>query len=423
MNRLNLLILAILAAGHCELLAALLNRLHARRIQARWLRHIRHVEDACMAAFPFVVLWSIGLRGPRLLIDGSWSDLHPAWIAYLSLCAIGTVSLAVSTLRWWTRRPPPLLAENHSTTIDVAERLGRPPVGVGPFRFLTRLPGNESFLIEVSDKSYTLPRLPVEWDGLSILHVTDLHYNGTIDKAYFEEVFALAAEMPADLVVFTGDLLDEPHLAEWIPDTLGKLDAPLGKFFVLGNHDWYLDPAPIRRALDELGWIDVSSRTETIAHLGRTLAICGSERPWMGTQPDDLAAIGGDAFRLFLSHTPDNIGWAKRNGVDLMLSGHNHGGQVVLPILGPVFSPSKHGVRYAGGAFYEPPTLLYVSRGVSGDHPLRWNCKPELTRLILRAPTTTVFESQGVCDAARIIQGAATADVPSPPALRGRGLG
>lgn len=389
MNWLNLLILLTLAAGHCELLAALLNRLHALRIRARWLRHIRHVEDACMAAFPFVLLYWIGVRGPRLLFDGRWSNLDPLWIAYLSVCAVGVVSLARSTLRWLTRRPPSLLESNHSATFDIAERLEKPPVGVGPFRFLTRLPGNESFLIEVSDKTFTLPRLPAEWDGMSILHVTDLHYNGTIDKPYFEEVFALAAEMPADLVVFTGDLLDEKELVQWIPDTLGRLDAPLGKFFILGNHDWYVGAGRIRRALGELGWIDVAGRTETIECRGRALAIAGSERPWMGSQPDDLAETGHDAFRVLLSHTPDNLRWAQRQRVDLMLSGHNHGGQVVLPVLGPIFSPSRFGVKYAGGAFHEPPTLLYVSRGVSGDHPLRWNCKPEVTRLILRAPVPT----------------------------------
>ncbi|MEX0704841.1 MAG: metallophosphoesterase [Planctomycetales bacterium] len=393
MNWPNLLILLALAAGHCELLAALLNRLHALRIEGRMLRHIRHVEDACMAAFPFVLVWWIGLRGPRLLHDGRWTDLHPLWIAYLSVCGVGVASLAFSTVRWLTRRPPAALEANHSTTIDVAERLGKPPVGVGPFRFLTRLPGNESFLIEVSDKSFALPRLPAEWDGLSILHVTDLHYNGTIDKPYFEEVFAIAAETPADLVVFTGDLLDEKHLVEWIPETLGRLEAPLGKYFILGNHDWYLGDAPIRRAMRDLGWIDVAGRTVAIEHVGRTLALAGSERPWMGRQPEDLARAEEGAFRVLLSHTPDNLAWARRRNVDLMLSGHNHGGQVVLPVLGPICSPSKHGVRYAGGAFFEAPTLLYVSRGVSGDHPLRWNCKPELTRLVLRASVESPVES------------------------------
>ncbi len=93
-------------------------------------------------------------------------------------------------------------------------------------------------------------------------------------------------------------------------------------------------------------------------------------------------------FRLLLSHTPDHFAWARAHGVDLMLSGHNHGGQIVLPVIGPVFAPSRYGVRYAAGAFWSEPTLLYVSRGLSGRHPLRLNCPPELTRIVLESPAS-----------------------------------
>jgi uncharacterized protein len=114
------------------------------------------------------------------------------------------------------------------------------------------------------------------------------------------------------------------------------------------------------------------------------LVIAGTERPWIGEHPH-LNGIPPETFRLLLSHTPDNLPWAKGERVDLMLSGHNHGGQVVLPVFGPVYSPSRFGVRYAAGVFWSDPTLLYVSRGVSGKHPLRWNCPPEVTKLVLRA--------------------------------------
>ena len=68
-----------------------------------------------------------------------------------------------------------------------------------------------------------------------------------------------------------------------------------------------------------------------------------------------------------------------------MLAGHNHGGQVCLPLIGPVYSPSRYGCRFAAGAFYRDPTLLVVTRGLSGRHPLRWLCRPELTRIVLQA--------------------------------------
>jgi hypothetical protein len=67
-----------------------------------------------------------------------------------------------------------------------------------------------------------------------------------------------------------------------------------------------------------------------------------------------------------------------------MLAGHNHGGQIRLPWLGALISPSWYGWRYAGGLYHEPPTLLHVSRGIAAKHPIRLNCPPELALLILR---------------------------------------
>jgi uncharacterized protein len=68
-----------------------------------------------------------------------------------------------------------------------------------------------------------------------------------------------------------------------------------------------------------------------------------------------------------------------------MLAGHNHGGQIRLPLIGPLITPSIFGSRYAGGLYHESPTLLHVSRGIAGVHPLRFNCPPELALLVLQA--------------------------------------
>jgi predicted MPP superfamily phosphohydrolase len=105
----------------------------------------------------------------------------------------------------------------------------------------------------------------------------------------------------------------------------------------------------------------------------------------MGGHPEFPTREATEPFRILLSHTPDNYPWARANAVDLMLSGHNHGGQIRLPLFGAIHTPSSFGTKYAGGTFWEAPTLLHVSRGVSGRHPWRWNCLPELTRLVLRS--------------------------------------
>lgn len=381
---LNLVILIVLIAGHTELLVMLVNRIHSVPIQHEKLEHARHAHDLMIVAFPPVLLWFVGVRGPAVLLGGSWSELPWPWAVYLALCACGAVGLLFSAVRWLSTTSPAAQISNHSEIVDIEQRLGGRPLGDGPFRWLTHVPGNEIFRLQVSDKVSTPPRLPREWDGLSILHLSDLHFYGTLDRPFFEEVTTIAAEMQPDLIAFTGDLLDKQELLDWLPSTLGKLSAPLGCYFILGNHDWYLDPDEIRKKVSALGWHDVAGRTITIEHNGRTLAIGGTEVPWMGSHPD-WPGVPQDAFRLLLSHTPDHIGWARRQQVDLMLSGHNHGGQVVLPVFGPVYAPSRYGTRYAGGVFWQDPTLLYVSRGISGRHPLRLGCPPELTKLVLKA--------------------------------------
>ena len=381
---LNAFLLLLLAAGQLELLVTFVNRLHGYRIRGPALRWVRDVHELLIVLLPLGMAWLVGWHGARLLAGGSWSELPIGWLIYFSICGLGTLGMVYSAIRYARRYLPAAQLSNHTNVVDVAERLGFRPLGRGPYRAMARFPLNQIFQVEVSEKVYRLPRLPVEWDGLSILHLSDLHYIGTLDLPFFEKLAELAADTRPDILVFTGDLLDDMRMIDWLPPTLGRLDAPLGRYFILGNHDWYLDPGRIRQRMTQLGWHDLAGKTTTFSDGKPPLVLGGSERPWMGDHPD-FSAAPADAFRILLSHTPDNLSWARRNRVDLMLSGHNHGGQVVLPVIGPVYSPSVHGCQYASGVFEAPPTLLYVSRGISGRHPLRWHCRPELTKLVLRS--------------------------------------
>jgi uncharacterized protein len=115
--------------------------------------------------------------------------------------------------------------------------------------------------------------------------------------------------------------------------------------------------------------------------------VIGNESPWFRPAAD-LSKCPAGPFRLCLSHTPDNVGWARRNNIDLMLAGHVHGGQVRLPGIGSLFVPSRHSRRYDCGAFASGPTFMYVSRGLAGREPLRYNCRPEVTRIVLKSAAT-----------------------------------
>ncbi|HVX14839.1 MAG TPA: metallophosphoesterase [Pirellulales bacterium] len=381
---LNALLLLLLAAGQLELIVTLVNRLHAYRIRGSALRVVRDVHELLIVLLPVLLAWLVGWHGAKLLAGGSWLQLPVGWKIYLALCGLGTLGMVYSAIRYACRRAPTAQVSNHTHVVDVANELGFRPIGNGPYRTLARLPRNQVFEVEVSEKVYRLPRLPRVWHGLSILHLTDFHFIGTIDLPFFERLTELAQQARPDLIVFTGDLLDDMRLIDWLPPTLGRLEAPLGRFFILGNHDWYLEPAVIRQRMTDLGWRDVAGTTVVLDENKPPIVLGGSELPWMGRHPD-FSPQPGDAFRILLSHTPDNLSWSRKQRLDLMLSGHNHGGQVVLPVVGPMYSPSVHGCQFASGAFDAPPTLLYVSRGISGRHPVRWRCRPELTKLILHS--------------------------------------
>jgi predicted MPP superfamily phosphohydrolase len=158
-------------------------------------------------------------------------------------------------------------------------------------------------------------------------------------------------------------------------------------YFILGNHDAFIDVERTRGLLIDAGMTCLSGRWLRAEWNGAFVTLGGNELPWLRPAPrlEDLPPRRSDEgeFRLMLCHTPDQFGWCRRADADLALAGHTHGGQVQLPLLGVVASPSLYGTRYACGVFRRGPTVLHVSRGVGGETPLRWRCRPEIALLEL----------------------------------------
>ncbi len=370
--------------GHVAITVTTLNVLYGQGgIPRPILKLARVLHDAWMLLGTPWLAWLCWQSG--VMTTGNWFALPPIFVAYLACCTLsGWFAVPAALLARWLRRLPQAQLSNHGHSIDIAARLGRPPIGDGPHPVMVRWPWNEQFQLEILERTYRLPRVPTVWDGLSILHISDLHFTGTVGFDYFEQVIEEANRLDCDLVAVTGDLIDRPACHEWVPNLLGRLRSRFGKYAILGNHDSWRDHDRIRRDLSSVGYRLLSGRWEVIEVKGHPMVVAGTEAPWIGRLPDMLAAPV-DAFRLLLSHTPDNAPWASRVGFDLMLAGHNHGGQVRLPIVGPIFMPSRYGCKFDMGAFQIGPTLVHVSRGVSGKHPYRFGCKPEITKIILRA--------------------------------------
>ena len=371
--------------GHALFWIGFINRMHGLRLRHRVMLPLQLFHFLWVPVASLAWIGWVGWGGPRLLAGGHPADL--GWQERWGGLAFMAVAL-LWLLRWvvLTRRPPARQIVSEQRQLhQIGEELAEPPVNrEARNNWWLSIPGNEILSLEIIELELTLPRLPAAWNGLRILHLSDLHYTGGVTLPYFERVFELARERPSDLVVFTGDLLDDVRLHEWIGPTLGRLSAPLGCFFLQGNHDWeWGDIDRTRQRLENLGWQNAGGQTRRLVWRGQPVVLAGDERPWWGPGPNWSLAEPGD-FRLLLSHSPDNLPAARRSGVDLMLAGHTHGGQVCLPVVGPIYAPSLFGVKYAGGTFDRSPTLLRVSRGVGGMYPWRWNCRPEITFVTLR---------------------------------------
>ena len=316
-----------------------------------------------------------------------WPDGR-AWLLYQIVCVIAAFKLLPRWLKSRFRKPIPQLVTNDTVYVDVAKELGHLPIGKFSTRLAMKLPRNEICQLAMPVKTLRLASLPQQLNGLSIVHLSDLHFTGQMSRAYYDYVVDRANEMQGDLIAITGDIIDSEACLEWIPQTLGRLRAKHGIYFILGNHDKRIgDASRVRKAMIQCGMIDVGGRTLSAEINGIEVHLAGNELPWFPLRAADELfrpqQRANSVFRVLLSHTPDQYLWARDRNYHLMLAGHCHGGQISLPLLGPIVSPSHHGAKYASGLFFETPTLMHVSRGIAGTHPLRFNCVPELAKLVL----------------------------------------
>jgi hypothetical protein len=238
--------------------------------------------------------------------------------------------------------------------------------------------------VQLNLHELSFPNLPVGLDGLTIGQLSDLHlgHHYSFTNAY-RAIDQLLSAQP-EIIVLTGDLVQNRSAIRHLPNVLQRLQAPLGIYAVPGNHDYWEGMSYIATILRDHGIRLLLNRHWLVERHGARLLLAGVDDHWDGS-PDLKLALGGAPehdFRLLLAHCPDIADEAAAAGFDLQLSGHTHGGHVRFPGLGPLCLP-RHGWRYDMGHFQVGRMQLFVSRGVGGL-PLRFGCPPEVSLFRLR---------------------------------------
>lgn len=244
---------------------------------------------------------------------------------------------------------------------------------------------------QVSRIELSFPHLPVAFDGTRLLVFSDVH----LGHYFYSRDLASLIErkinpLQPDLVCFTGDLFDKKMTErEQVTTVLKSIRAPLGKYAVLGNHDYYVSPGRMRNMYKQAGFTLLLNEATFIHRNDQAIRIAGVDDMVKG-RPNIKKALPSykeDEFILLLSHAPD---FADRihdeYPVSVQLSGHSHGGQVRLPAIGHLTAP-LHGRKYVNGLYplKDGQLMLYTNRGIGVSvFPIRFWCQPEITLITLK---------------------------------------
>jgi predicted MPP superfamily phosphohydrolase len=231
--------------------------------------------------------------------------------------------------------------------------------------------------------------IPSDLDGLRIGVLTDHHVGPLMTPPRAERRLAALSKADLDILVDLGDITElDPRYQPAAADVIGKWKARLGSYAVPGNFDVHCGTDTLRKELARVGVRFLENEAARIT-VGRSdLWLVGVGDPWTGAADLDkaMAGVPRGAPAILLAHSPDIIAEAMGRRLPLVLSGHLHGGQVVLPFAGPVIGMSKYGTRFAWGHFVLNGTQLIVSRGLGEEAiPLRLFCPPEIVIVTLRA--------------------------------------
>ncbi|WP_379159222.1 metallophosphoesterase [Paenibacillus sp. sgz5001063] len=242
--------------------------------------------------------------------------------------------------------------------------------------------------LDITRLELSFRNLPSAFAGTRLVHFSDVHLGFNKDAHDLKRLAGHIQEAQPDIICFTGDIVDSyaEDLEKSVP-ILTELSAPLGKYAILGNHD-YKNTELLTHLLNNAGFRVLRNQSYLVKRGGATIAVTGLDDMLHG-KPDPQAALKGvpeEMFTLLMMHEPDYADTAEAYPFHLQLSGHSHGGQIRLPLLGAAYTPYGSN-KYISGLYYteQKQMPVYVNRGFGETYmPFRFMCRPELTIFTLR---------------------------------------
>jgi predicted MPP superfamily phosphohydrolase len=242
-------------------------------------------------------------------------------------------------------------------------------------------------MLTVEHRQINLHRLPKELDGLRIVQLSDIHLSAFTSREQIERAVDRANDLEADIVALTGDYISkERQYAAPCAEILGRLRARYGVFAVLGNHDHWTDAALITDLFRAEGITVLINEGMRFEQQGASFWLAGVDDTMVGLEDLSLALAGStdNEMKLVLAHNPIILRRAARAGVDLVLSGHTHGGQVTWRSEKSASGRPRR--RLLRGLARQGATQIYVTRGLGTVVlPIRYGCPPEVSLLELRS--------------------------------------
>ena len=252
---------------------------------------------------------------------------------------------------------------------------------------MARVALSEPLMIAVERQEIYLRKLPQALDKFRIVQLSDLHYGPMVDPRHLQRAIEIANELRPDMVALTGDYISQERgYAEPCAEVVGRLKAACGVFAILGNHDHWTDARLITDLFQAEGIRMLINEGIRIDARGEAFWLAGVDDTMVGLEDLSLSLAGArdDEFKLLLAHNPTILRRAARADVDLVLSGHTHGGQVTLrPEKNRSGRPRRRILRGLGR---RANTQIYVTRGLGTVVlPIRYGCPPEVSLLELRS--------------------------------------